>query len=65
MMRAKHYAILAGCLVGIGTAGQAVDHWTIDAVIKFIFGAIAIVGTQLGAIYMQRPIPRGLRRREE
>jgi hypothetical protein len=54
-MNRTHLAILAGCLVGIGTAGQAVDHWTSAAVIKFLFGCLVIVGTNLAGIYAKRP----------
>ena len=62
MMRMKHYALIGACLMSIGSMGSAVDHWTVDAGIKFAFGAMAAIGFNITSMYTQRPNEK--RRRE-
>ena len=54
-MTGKHLALIAGCLTGIGGMFAALPEWYSAANPAFIGGALTVFGTQLGAIYSERP----------
>lgn len=57
-MQMKHWLLVGACLGSIGTMGSAVDHWTLDATIKFVFGAMAAVGFNIVSMFTERPNER-------
>ncbi len=55
MMTGKHVLLIAGCLTGIGGMCAALTDWHQAVNPAFIGGALTVLGTQLGAIYSDRP----------
>lgn len=54
-MQTKHWALLGLCLVSIGAMGAALPEWKEALNPAFVFGVIGVVGTQLVAIYTDKP----------
>lgn len=54
-MTSKHYALIGGCLMGIGGMLAALPSWDLALSPSFIGGALVVVGTQAGAIFTERP----------
>lgn len=54
-MSPRHYALLAACLAGIGGMTSALTDWTQALNPAFIGGVLTVFGTQIGAIYSDRP----------
>jgi hypothetical protein len=54
-MSGKHYALIGGCLMGIGGMLAALPSWDMALSPSFIGGALVVVGTQAGAIFTERP----------
>lgn len=56
-MTGKHVALIAGCLGGMGGMVSALHDWQEAMTPAFIGGALIVLGTQLGAIYSEKPKP--------
>ena len=54
-MTGKHYALIAACLAGIGGMTSALTEWQQAFNPAFIGGVLTVLGTQVGAIYAERP----------
>ena len=54
-MHAKHLALIAGCLTGIGGMFAALPNFEAAMSPAFIGGALTVFGTQIGAIFTERP----------
>ena len=54
-MTGKHFALVAGCLTGIGGMCAALTDWHQALNPAFIGGALTVFGTQIGAIFSERP----------
>lgn len=54
-MTGKHFALIAGCLTGIGGMFAALHDWRDAVNPAFVGGALTVLGTQLGAIFTERP----------
>lgn len=54
-MTGKHYALIAGCLASIGAMVGAIGDWHATLSPQFVGGIIGVVGTQLGAIFSEKP----------
>jgi hypothetical protein len=51
----KHYALIAGCALGIGAMTSALHSWNEALTPQFIGGVIGVLGTQIGAILSDKP----------
>jgi hypothetical protein len=54
-LTSKHYALIAACLAGVGGMTSALTDWTQALHPAFIGGVLTVLGTQIGAIYAERP----------
>lgn len=54
-MTGKHFALIAGCLTGIGGMSAALTDWQQALNPAFIGGVLTVIGTQLGAIFSEKP----------
>jgi len=55
MMQSKHFALVAGCLMGLGAMTSALSDWREALNPAFIGGVLGVIGTQVGAIFSERP----------
>jgi hypothetical protein len=51
----KHYALIAGCALGIGAMTSAMHDWSEVAKPSFIGGVLGVLGTQIMAILSDKP----------
>ena len=51
----KHYALIAGCVIALGSMTSALHSWSEALTPQFIGGALGVIGTQLGAILSEKP----------
>lgn len=54
-MTGKHLALIAGCLTGIGGMFAALPSFDAALTPAFIGGALTVFGTQIGAIFTEKP----------
>lgn len=54
-MTGKHWALIAGCLIGIGGMSGALHDWHEAMNPSFVGGVCAVIGTQIGAIFAEKP----------
>lgn len=54
-MTPRHYALIAGCLASIGAMIGAFHDWHEAISPGFVGGVFGVIGTQLMAIYSERP----------
>jgi hypothetical protein len=54
-MSGKHWALIGGCLVSIAAMGSAAHDWSEIIKPSFLFGALGVIGVQVGSLYARRP----------
>jgi len=57
-MKAKHYALLGVCLASIATMVSSLPDWNEAMKPSFVGGVLGVIGTQLAALYTERPNER-------
>jgi hypothetical protein len=54
-MTSKHYLLLAGCLVSLGALVSGFHDWSEALRPATIGGVLGIIGTQVMALYTEKP----------
>lgn len=53
-MKSAHFIWLAGTLVALGAMGSGLPNWNAVLTPSFIFGAMGVIGTQIGMAYTSK-----------